>query len=406
MSPWNKPGSNGNGGDKNPWGQGGRSQGPPDLDEIARKLQQKLSGLFGGGKKGGNGSSGGGDMQKAGGIGIGIFLIIAVVIWISSGIYVVQQGQRGVVLQFGKKSEVTQAGLRWHLPYPIETVWKVDVKRTYRIEIGYRGKVENTVPQESLMLTQDENIVELGFGIQYRIKEPDNYLFNVRNVEATISQAAESAIREVAGNRTMDLLLTGGREEVGSSVKILLQSILDEYETGILITQLKYQQAGPPNAVQAAFDDAVRAREDEVRYKNDAEAYSRKVLQLARGQVSRIEQDAAAYRQQVQERAKGDADRFRRIAIEYAKAPRVTRDRMYLETLEQVMSNTTKIYLDQKGGNSLIYLPLDKLMNTAASSRRSGRDVSDPELHTPTTTPLTGEDRDSGGRISSGRAPR
>ncbi len=403
MSPWNKPG--GNGGDKDPWGQGGRNQGPPDLDEIARKLQQKLSGLFGGGKKGGGGSDDGG-MQKAGGIGIGIILFIAAAIWLASGIYVVQQGERGVVLQFGKKSEVTQAGLHWHLPYPIETVWKVNVKKAFRVEIGYRNTVDNKVPSEALMLTQDENIVDLGFGIQYRIKEADNYLFNVRNVEDTIRQATESSIREVAGNSSMDFLLTEGRAQVGQDVHKLLQAILDDYKTGILITEVRNQQAGPPDDVQAAFDDAVRAREDEQRYINDAQAYSKKVIELAQGQVVRMDQDAAGYRKQVEDRAKGDADRFSRIAVEYAKAPRVTRERMYIETLEQVMSNTTKVFMDQKGGNNLIYLPLDKLMKAADPVNRSGRDVSDPEPQAQTTIPQTSEDTGSRGRLPTGRAPR
>lgn len=402
MSPWNKPG--GNGQDQNPWGQGGGNQGPPDLDEIARKLQQKLSGIFGGGKKGGGGDNDG--MNKAGGIGLGLILILLVGVWLASGFYVVQQGQRGVVLQFGKKSEVTKAGLHWHLPYPLETVFKVDIRKTYRVEIGYRSNVDNKVLNESLMLTKDENIVDLGFGIQYRIKEADNYLFNVRDVEDTIRQAAESSIREVAGNSSMDFLLTEGREQVGQDVRTLLQGILDEYKTGILITEVRNQQAGPPDDVQAAFDDAVRAREDEQRYINDAEAYSKKVTQLAQGQVVRMEQEAAAYRKQVVDRAEGDAERFRRIAIEYAKAPRVTRERMYIETLEQVMANSTKVYLDQKGGNNMIYLPLDKLMSSADMKNRKIRDVSDPSVHEQTTTPPTSETTGSRSREPARRAPR
>jgi membrane protease subunit HflK len=392
VSPWNKPG--GNGQDQNPWGQGGGNQGPPDLDEIVRKFQQKFAGLFGGGgkKDGGSGNSG---MNRAGGIGLGFILIIAALVWLASGFYVVQEGQRGVILQFGKKSEVTQSGLHWHLPYPIETVMKVDVKKTYRIEVGYRNNVSNKVLNESLMLTQDENIVDLGFGIQYRIKEADNYLFNVRDVEDTIHQATESAIREVAGNSTMDFLLTVGREQVGQDVRALLQGILDEYKTGILITEVRNQHAGPPEEVQAAFDDAVRAREDEQRYINDAEAYSKKVTQLALGQVVRMEQEAAAYGKQVVDRAKGDGERFRRIAVEYAKAPQVTRERMYLETIEQVMANTTKVYLDQKGGNNLIYLPLDKLMEAADPQNRRTRDISNPEPEAQTTTPTTSENRES-----------
>jgi len=361
VSPWNKPG--GNGQDQNPWGQGGRDQGPPDLDEIVRKLQQKLSGLFGGGK--GTGGSDRGP-SRANGIGLGLILVVIVATWLASGFYVIQQGQRGVVLRFGKKSEVTEAGLHWHLPYPMESVMPVDVKKTYRVEIGYRGNSDNPVPSESLMLTKDENIIDLGFGIQYRIKNAADYLFNVRDVEDTIRQAAESSIREVAGNSTMDFLMGQGREQVAGQVHELLQKILDDYKTGILITEVRNQQAGPPDDVQAAFDDAVRAREDQQRYINDAQAYANRVTELAQGQVVRINQDAEAYRKQIEDHAKGDAERFDRIAVEYAKAPSVTRERMYIETVQQMLSNTTKVFVDQKHGNNLIYLPLDKLMSRAS----------------------------------------
>lgn len=394
MPPWNTPG--GSGGDKNPWGgngRGGGDQGPPDLDEIARKIQQKLAGLFGGGGddrrgKGGGGSGG----ARAGGIGLGLILLVLVGFWVASGTYVVQQGERGVVLRFGKKSEVTQAGLHWHLPFPVESVFKVNTAKVNRIEIGYRGTVDNKVPGESLMLTKDENIVDLGFAVQYRIARADDYLFNVNNVEDTIHQATESAIREVAGNSRMDFLLTEGREQVGQDIHTALQNILDEYKSGILITEVRNQHAGPPDDVQEAFDDAVKAREDEQRYINEAQAYSNKVLQLANGQVVRMEQEAEAYSQQVQERAKGDASRFTRIAREYAKAPSVTRERMYLETLEQVMSSSTKVYMDQKGGNNLIYLPLDKLMDNAGKNLRS-MDTGRTTPQATTVTPPTSQTR-------------
>ena len=389
MSPWNKPG--GNGQDQNPWGQGGRDQGPPDLDEIIRKLQKKLSGIFGGG--GGSGSGGGGGSFGSG-IGFGAVLAIIVVAWLASGFYVVQQGERGVVLQFGKKSDVTEAGLHWHLPFPIESVMRVDVKKTNRIEIGYRGNSDNPVPSEALMLTKDENIVDLGFGIQYRIKNAADYLFNVRDVEDTIRQAAESSIREVAGNSTMDFLMGQGREQVAGQVHELLQKILDEYKTGILITEVRNQQAGPPDDVQAAFDDAVRAREDQQRYINDAQAYANKVTELAQGNVVRISQDAEAYSKKIEEHAKGDAERFRRIEVEYVKAPRVTRERMYLETVEQMLSNTTKVLVDQKAGNNLIYLPLDKLMSEA--DRQTRNNLNSPLLKqgVQSQAPATGQGSD------------
>lgn len=389
MSPWNKPG--GNGQDQNPWGQGGRDQGPPDLDEIIRKLQKKLAGIFGGG--GGSGSGGGGG-SFASGIGFGAVLAIIVVAWLASGFYVVQQGERGVVLQFGKKSDVTEAGLHWHLPFPIESVMRVDVKKTNRVEIGYRGNSDNPVPSEALMLTKDENIVDLGFGIQYRIKNAADYLFNVRDVEDTIRQAAESSIREVAGNSTMDFLMGQGREQVAGQVHELLQKILDEYKTGILITEVRNQQAGPPDDVQAAFDDAVRAREDQQRYINDAQAYANKVTELAQGNVVRINQDAEAYSKKIEEHAKGDAERFRRIEVEYAKAPRVTRERMYLETVEHMLSNTTKVYVDQKAGNNLIYLPLDKLMSAADRQTRNNLNLPLSKPVEPSQVPSAGQGSD------------
>jgi len=389
VSPWNKPG--GNGQDQNPWGQGGRDQGPPDLDEIIRKLQKKLAGIFGGGS--GSGSGGGGGSFGSG-IGFGAVLAIIVVTWLASGFYVVQQGERGVVLQFGKKSDVTEAGLHWHLPFPIESVMRVDVKKTNRIEIGYRGNSDNPVPSEALMLTKDENIVDLGFGIQYRIKNAADYLFNVRDVEDTIRQAAESSIREVAGNSTMDFLMGQGREQVAGQVHELLQKILDDYQTGILITEVRNQQAGPPDDVQAAFDDAVRAREDQQRYINDAQAYANKVTELAQGNVVRINQDAEAYGKKIEEHAKGDAERFRRIEVEYVKAPRVTRERMYLETIEQMLSNTTKVYVDQKTGNNLIYLPLDKLMSAADRQTRNDLNSSISKPREQTQVPTSGQGSD------------
>jgi len=389
VSPWNKPG--GNGQDQNPWGQGGRDQGPPDLDEIIRKLQKKLTGIFGGG--GGSGSGGGGGSFGSG-IGFGAVLAIIVAAWLASGFYVVQQGERGVVLQFGKKSDVTEAGLHWHLPFPIESVMRVDVKKTNRVEIGYRGNSDNPVPSEALMLTKDENIVDLGFGIQYRIKNAADYLFNVRDVEDTIRQAAESSIREVAGNSTMDFLMGQGREQVAGQVHELLQKILDDYQTGILITEVRNQQAGPPDDVQAAFDDAVRAREDQQRYINDAQAYANKVTELTQGNVVRINQDAEAYRKKIEEHAKGDAERFRRIEVEYVKAPRVTRERMYLETVEQMLSNTTKVYVDQKAGNNLIYLPLDKLMSAADQQTRNNLNLPSSKPGEQSQAPAAGQGSD------------
>ncbi len=364
--PWNVPGGSGN---KDPWGKGrGPQGGPPDLDEIVRKIQNKLGSLFGGGKGGkGNGSG----ITAAGGIGAGLIIGILLVVWLATGFYIVQQSERGVVLRFGEQTEATRAGLRWHLPWPIEHVEKVNVETVSVIEIGYRtnkrrGGTTASVPVEALMITQDENIIDIEFAVQYRIKDAGNYLFNIRDPKLNIQQATESAIREIAGKNTMDFILTEGRDEVGQRTGILLQKILDNYKAGIHVVKLEMQGAYPPEQVKAAFDDANKAREDEERIKNEAEAYSNDILPRARGRAARMIQEAEGYKASVVARSAGDANRFTSIAREYAKAPRVTRDRLYLETLEAVMSSTTKVIVDQKGGNNLIYLPLDKLMRRAA----------------------------------------
>ncbi len=367
--PWNVPGGSGN---KDPWGKGkGAQGGPPDLDEIVRKIQNKLSGMFGGGK-GGNGKGNGGGVTAAGGLGAGLIIGILLVVWLATGFYIVQQSERGVVLRFGEKVEATQAGLRWHIPWPIERVEKVNVETVSVIEIGYRinerrGGVKTPVLIEALMITKDENIIDIEFAVQYRIKDAGHYLFNVRDPRLNIQQATESAVREIAGKNTMDFILTAGRDEVGQRTHILLQKILDRYESGIHIVKLEMQRAYPPEQVKAAFDDANKAREDEERIKNEAEAYANDILPRARGRAARLVQEAKGYKASVVARSQGDARRFTSIAREYAKAPRVTRDRLYLETMEEVMSKTTKVIIDQKGGNSLIYLPLDKLMGRAAA---------------------------------------
>ena len=370
---WNKPG-NGNSGNKDPWGsRGGGHQGPPDLDEIVRNIQARLSGLFGGGRGGGRGGRVGG--LRAGGIGFGAVLVAALVLWGVSGFYIVQQAERGVVLRFGKLQEVTQAGLRWHLPYPIETVKKVNVQNVFAIEIGYRsnertGRVSR-VPKEALMLTEDENIIDIEFAVQYQITNAADYLFNVNDPEATIVQVAESAIREIVGKNTMDFVITEGRDDVAIRTQGLLQEILDRYKSGITITTAKMQKAQPPEQVKAAFDDAVKAREDEQRLKNEAQAYANDILPRARGTAARLLQEGEAYKASVIARAGGDSERFLEVAREYAKAPEVTRERLYLETMEHVLTDTTKVFVDQKGGNNILYLPLDQILSQAAGGARA-----------------------------------
>ncbi len=391
---WNKPG-NGNSGNKDPWGsRGGGHQGPPDLDEIVRNIQARLSGLFGGGRGGGRGGRVGG--LRAGGIGFGAVLVAALVLWGISGFYIVQQAERGVVLRFGKLQEVTQAGLRWHLPYPVETVKKVNVQNVFAIEIGYRsnertGRVSR-VPKEALMLTEDENIIDIEFAVQYQITNAADYLFNVNDPEATIVQVAESAIREIVGKNTMDFVITEGRDDVAIRTQGLLQEILDRYKSGITITTAKMQKAQPPEQVKAAFDDAVKAREDEQRLKNEAQAYANDILPRARGTAARLLQEGEAYKASVIARAGGDSERFLEIAREYAKAPEVTRERLYLETMEHVLTDTTKVFVDQKGGNNILYLPLDQILSQAAGGGR-------PDVRPPMT-----EGGDAGTARSFGRA--
>ncbi len=364
---WNKPG-NGNSGNRDPWGSGsGPRQGPPDLDEIVRNIQNRLSGLFGGGKGGGGGKVG---MGKAGGIGVGVIIAIVAGLWLLSGFYVVKQAERGVVLRFGKLQEVTEAGLHWRLPFPVDSVEKVDVQNVFQMEVGYRsdertGRVSR-VPKEALMLTEDENIVDIEFAVQYRIANAADYLFNVKDPEITIGQATESAIREIVGKSTLDFVITEGRVDVANKTQAVLQKILDRYKTGIFITTAKMQKAQPPEQVKAAFDDAVKAREDEQRFKNEAQAYSNDILPRARGKAARLVQEGEGYKASVIARAEGDARRFTQIATEFAKAPEVTRERLYLETMEDVLSSSTKVFIDQKGGNNILYLPLDKIIAQGA----------------------------------------
>ena len=344
------------------WNKPGRGQqGPPDLDEIVRNIQNKFRGWFGGGKGGGPGLR----LGRMGGIGLGAILSVIIGLWLFSGFYIVKQAENGVVLQFGKFQEITTPGLNWHYPFPIERVNKVNVQNVFSMEVGYRtdrtGRVSN-VPREALMLTEDENIVDIEFAVQYRISDAAAYWFNVEQPEVTIAQATESAIREIVGKSTLDYVITDGRVDVANRTQMLLQKILDRYDTGILITTAKMQKAQPPEQVKAAFDDAVKAREDEQRFRNEAEAYANDILPRARGKAARLVQEGEGYKASVIARADGDARRFIQIAREYAKAPDITRERLYLETMETVLSNTTKVFIDQQGGNNILYLPLDKII--------------------------------------------
>ena len=344
------------------WGKN-NSGGPPDLEEVMRNLNKKIQSLFGG--------SGGGSPNKTGGSngggfgGIGLIVVIVALIWIGSGFYIVDASQRGVVLRFGKQIEVTEAGPRWHFPYPIETVEVVNLSQVRTVEVGYRENVKNKMLKESLMLTDDENIIDIQFAVQYFLKDPGEYLFNNRATDENVRQAAETSIREVVGRSKMDFVLYEGREQVSASTTKLMQDILDKYKSGIVISKITMQNAQPPEQVQAAFDDAVKAGQDRERQKNEGQAYANDVVPKAKGAAARLMQEADGYKQSVIANAEGDASRFKQILVEYEKAPSVTRERMYIDMMQQILTSSSKVLIDQKTGNgSLLYLPLDKLIQS------------------------------------------
>ena len=356
------------------WGRRG-NEGPPDLDELWRRFNQKLNSLLGGrggGGSGGGGSGGRGVLRGAGRGGVGIIVVVVLLIWAASGIYIVDASERGVELRFGKYLRETMPGPHWHIPWPVEAVEVVNVSEVHTVEVGYRNNVRTKVPSEALMLTDDENIVDLQFAVQYVRTVPQDYLFNNIDPDGTVKQVAESAIREIVGKSTMDFVLYEGREEIAVNAKSLMQGILDRYQTGITISQVTMQNAQPPEQVQAAFDDAVKANQDKVRQKNEGQAYYNDVVPKAQGVAARLLQEAEGYKQRVIASAAGEASRFDQVLGEYRKAPRVMRDRMYIDAMEEVLSNTTKVIIDQKGSGNLLFLPLDKLMQSAAGVAASG----------------------------------
>jgi len=364
------------------WGRGsddggGRrpNQGPPDLEQLWRDLNRRLSGIFdrkrgGGGDHGGDRGSDRPPVQfnpRFLGGGIGLLLALVVVVWLASGFYIVDASQRGLVLQFGRYKESTDPGLRWRLPYPIQSHELVNVSGVRTIEIGYRGSEKNKVLKEALMLTDDENIINIQFAVQWFLNDPVEYVFNNRNPDEAVMQVAETAIREIVGKNKMDFVLYEGREQIAAVAAKLMQDILDRYQTGILISKVTMQNAQPPEQVQAAFDDAVKASQDRERQKNEGQAYANDVIPKARGTAARLLEEAEGYQKRVTVSAEGDASRFRQIVGEYAKAPEVTRSRMYIETMQQVYSNTSKVLVDTKGQGNLLYLPLDKLLQAAGA---------------------------------------
>jgi len=368
------------------WGKK-NNEGPPDLDEILRKLQQKISGILGFRPRPPGSPGSGGGMGNAVGGGVAFLILLIAAVWLASGFYIVDEGRRGVVLRLGKYFETTMPGPRWHVPYPIETVEVVNVSQVRPVEVGYRGNPKNKQPQEALMLTDDENIVDIQFAVQYTIKSPEDYLFKNKNPDDNVLQAAETAVREVVGKSPMDFVLAQGRSEISARVKKLMQEILDKYDTGILVTTVALQGASAPDPVLPAFEDVVRAQQDRERFKNEGQAYANDVVPRARGIASRLTEEAVGYRQSVISTAQGDASRFRAILAEYERAPQVTRERMYLDTMQQILSSTSKVIVDQKGGQNLLYLPLDKLIQQSAAQAAPATTVEIPRASQPDTTP-------------------
>ena len=377
---WGNRGNDG-GGDKRP------NQGPPDLEQLWRDLNRKLSGIFDKRRGGGNQGGDRGDLRppiqfnnRFLGGGIGLLLALVVVVWLASGFYIVDASQRGVVLEFGRYKESTDPGLRWRLPYPIQAHELVNISGVRTIEIGYRGSEKNKVLKEALMLTDDENIINIQFAVQWFLNDPVEYVFNNRHPDDAVMQVAETAIREIVGKNKMDFVLYEGREQVAVNAAKLMQEILDRYKTGILISKVTMQNAQPPEQVQAAFDDAVKASQDRERQKNEGQAYANDVIPKARGTSARLLEEAEGYKKRVIATAEGDGSRFRQIYTEYAKAPEVTRSRMYLETMQQVYASTSKVLIDAKGQGNLLYLPLDKLLQAAGAAAAAAPAAGSQEL--------------------------
>jgi membrane protease subunit HflK len=361
---------------KTPGQNNNQEEGPPDLDELLNDLRKKIGRMFG--KKEIDQkipkSSGANPTPNAGNDQLPIvpIVLIVVLLWAATGFYIVDQGSRGVVLRFGKNTEVTMPGPRWHIPYPIESAEVVNLEQVRTIEVGYRsagdaaGRAKEL--RESLMLTDDENIIDLQFAVQYNLKSAEDFLFNNRSADASVRGAAESAIREIVGKSKMDFALYEGREEIAVKAKKLMQEILDRYNTGINVTSVTMQNAQPPEQVQAAFDDAVKAKQDLERQKNEGQAYANDVIPKAKGTASRLASEAQGYRVRVESEAKGNASRFEQILTQYNRAPEVMRDRIYIEAQEQILSNVSKVIVDQKSSNSLLYLPLDKLIQQGSAN--------------------------------------
>ncbi len=388
---WNEPGKPG----QDPWGNGNKPSGnkkpdspknpnssrsEPDLEEMIKKIQDFF---------GGNGNNSGNGFNKKGYFTIGL---IVAVLWIASGIYQVDQSERAVVKRFGAFYEETTAGLRWHIPWPIESKTIVNVDRIRTAEIGYRSDLNNrssSVPSEALMLSKDENIVDIKIAVQYQVSDVKKYLYTISDPDITLRSLTEASLRETVGKSTMDFVLTEGRDEVVTKVKSITQVKLDAYSAGLIITSLNLQDAQPPEEVQGAFADVVKAREDRERLINEAEAYANDILPKARGQAARQIEESRAYYDSVIARATGQASRFNSVLLEYKKAPKVTRERLYLEAITNVFGSTSKIFVGSESGTNLLYLPLDKMIGQQTSQVNVPFSSASSALNTTSSAPNT-----------------
>ena len=398
---WNEPGGN----KKDPWSGRDQPPSPPDLDEVLKGIQEKLNGLIG--RAGGNGSSQA-PIQFA-----GLMVGIVLVMWALTGIYVIDEGSRGVVTRFGAYADTTMPGLHWHIPMPVEKVDVVNIEQQRTMEVGYRsgGRQQSpgSVPKEAMMLTQDENIIDIRLAVQYQIKDAQAYLFNVADPDLTLKQVIESAQRAVIGKNTMDFVLTEGRSNIADEIKSEIQQTLDDYQTGIRVSNVNLVDAQPPDEVQNAFEDAIKAREDEQRLKNEAEAYANEVVPTARGAAARLTEESEAYKQKAIARAEGESSRFLQLLTEYEKSPDVTRERMYLDAMQDVLSQTGAMVVDVKNGSNMLYLPLDKLQHPTTGQVPETGLTEHPAVasvdRTPEASSKSARSNSMRGRESRGKAP-
>lgn len=384
---WNEPGG---GKDQDPWGRR-KEEGPPDLDELVRKMQAKFGGVFG--KRGGGGAPRRGG--PAMGFGLGLLVIIAVIVWLLSGIYIIDPAERGVVLRFGQYQDTVGPGPHWHLPYPVEQVYEVNVDAL------------RDVKHRAQMLTKDENLMTVALAVQYQVKNAEDYLFNVRDPDYTLKEVTESALREVVGTMRLDDVLSesGGRAVLVNDSQTRIQELVDRYGTGLRVTKVNLESAQPPQEVQAAFEEAIKAREDEDRFKKQAEGYARDIIPKAEGDAERLEQEAEAYRRQIVDRARGETSRFTQVLEEYKKAPEITRKRLYIDTMEDVMARVSKVLVKVDKGNNVMYLPLDQLGRNKGGAAAAGGTVPAMREYLDESTPMrvSPNRTDNGDRAREGR---